>query len=114
MPDELELDPNYLAAIRTLLALLRTGSAVAGGGALVTKLLVQGWPTWVVVALSAAFVVLGYWMMWAAVKKSRHLRTRFEGPGRGEPLFSHRQFAAMTVGLQLLILSVVALYLLGG
>ena len=64
-----------------------------------------------VIALSAAFVVLGYWMMWSALKKSRLLRNLFETAGR-EPLFTHRQFLVMTFALQVLIVTVVGLYLL--
>ncbi len=107
------LDTTYMAATRTLLALVRTGAGIAGGGALVTKLLVQGWPHWVVITLSSAFVVLGYWMMWSALKKGRQLRARAE---RAEEafLFSHRQFMIMTVSLQLLIAAVVVLYVIGG
>ncbi|HEY8210955.1 MAG TPA: DUF202 domain-containing protein [Myxococcaceae bacterium] len=106
-----QLDRTYMAASRTLLAMVRTGASIAGGGALVTKLLVQGWPSWVVIALSSAFVILGYWLMWAALKKGRQLRAQAE-PGEMAFLFSHRQFAAMTVVLQVLIAAVVALYLL--
>lgn len=110
---QLELDTTYMAATRTLLAVVRTGAGIAGGGALVTKLLVQGWPHWVVITLSSAFVVLGYWMMWAAVKTGRKLRVRVEQVERGF-LFSHRQFMVMTVSLQLLIATVVVLYVVGG
>src|SRR3954466_4494145 len=106
------LDTTYMAATRTLLALVRTGAGIAGGGALVTKLLVQGWPRWVVVALSSAFVVLGYWMMWAAVKTGRKMRARVEDADGGF-LVSHRQFIVMTVSLQLLIAAVVVLYVIG-
>jgi hypothetical protein len=106
-----ELDATYMAATRTLFAMLRTGSAVAGGGALVTKLLVTGWPSWLVTALSAAFVLLGYWIMWAALRRGRQLRKHLEITGR-EALFSHRQFALMTLALQALIAIVVVLFLL--
>ncbi|MGC4113270.1 MAG: hypothetical protein QM765_01050 [Myxococcales bacterium] len=105
-----DLDKTYLAATRTLFALLRTGSVIAGGGALATSLLVKGWPRWVVVLLSSGFVLLGYWMMWSALKKGRQLRARLALSGR-ETLFADWQFALMTIALQLLILAVVVLYL---
>lgn len=112
-PDSVDLDPTFLAATRTLFAMLRTGSVVAGGGALVTKLLAEGWSRWVVAALSSAFVALGYWIMWAALRKGRILRARYEALGK-EGLFSHRQFTVMTVALQVLIATVLGLYLLTG
>lgn len=107
------LETNYMAATRTLLALVRTGGAIAGGGALVTDLLVKGWPQWVVVTISAGFVILGYSLMWSALKRSRLLRARFEIDHVGEEfLFSHRQITIVTVALQLLLAAVVVLYLI--
>jgi hypothetical protein len=107
------LDTNYMAGSRTLLALVRTGAVIAGGGALVTDLLVKGWPDWVVVAISSCFVVLGYWLIWSAMKTSRRMRARFEAdlPGK-EFLFPHRSFMVVTVALQVLMATVVVLYLL--
>jgi hypothetical protein len=111
-PHKLELDATYMAATRTLFAMVRTGAIVAGGGIAVTDLLVEEWPRWVVVTLSSAFSVLGCWLMWAALKKGRQLRTWFEVTGK-EVLFPHWQFMAMTLTLQVLILTVLVLYLLG-
>jgi len=108
------LDNTHMAATRTLLALVRTGAAIAGGGALVTELLVKGWPRWVVIALSSAFVILGYAMMWSALKTGRRLRMRLEREKGGEAfLVPLRGVTVWTVTLQLLILTVLVLYLLG-
>lgn len=112
---QLALDRTHLAATRTLMALVRTGSVIAGGGALATDLLVKAWPRWVVVLLSTGFILLGYWMMWAAVRKAKRLRARLTHEPQAEGfLVSHGQFVTMTVLLQLLIASVVVLYLFGG
>jgi hypothetical protein len=111
-PHKSDLDTTYLAVIRTLFAMVRTGAVVAGGGPAVTTLLVAAWPRWVVVTVSSAFTALGCWLMWAAMKKGRQLRARFEVTGR-DVLFPHWQFMAMTVTLQALILTVLVLYLLG-
>lgn len=110
----LTLERTHMAATRTLLALVRTGAAIAGGGALVTELLVKGWPHWVVVMLSSAFVILGYTLMWSALKKGRRLRMRLarEHPGE-EFLFPLREVTFGTVALQLLIATVLVLYLIG-
>jgi hypothetical protein len=107
-----QLDRTQMAATRTLLAVLRTGAVVSGGGTLVTELLVRGWPRWVATMLSGAFVFLGYWMMWSAVKTARVLRATLERqhPGLGF-LFSHREVVVMATTLQVLIATVVVLYL---
>src|SRR5688572_19988897 len=107
------LDRTYMAATRTLLAVVRTGAVIAGGGTLVTQLLVKGWPRWVVVAISSAFVVLGYALIWSALKRGRKLRERLERVDEEQSfLFPHRQVTAVTVALQVLIATVVVLYLI--
>jgi len=109
------LERTHLAATRTLLALVRTGSVIAGGGALATDLLVKNWPRWVVLLLSTGFILLGYWMMWAAVRRAKKLRARLtHDPQTDGFLVTHGQFVTMTVALQILIAAVVVLYLLGG
>jgi len=114
-PTQLALDRTHLAATRTQLALIRTGSVIAGGGALATDLLVKAWPRWVVLLLSSGFILLGYWMMWAAVRKAKKLRARLTHEHRSDSfLVSHGQFVTMTIVLQLLIATVVVLFLLGG
>jgi hypothetical protein len=111
---QLTLDNNHMAATRTLLSLVRTGAAIAGGGALVTDLLVKGWPRWVVVLLSSGFIVLGYALMWSALKTTRKLRLRLEREQAGEAfLLPLRAVTLWTVTLQLLIATVLALYLIG-
>ncbi len=107
------LDNTHMAATRTLLALLRTGAAISGGGALVTELLVKGWPRWVVVMLSSAFVILGYALMWSALKTGRKLRVRLDREQVGEAfLFPLREVTVWTVILQILIATVLVLYIL--
>lgn len=109
------LERTHLAASRTLLALIRTGSVIAGGGALATDLLVKTWPRWVVLVLSTGFILLGYWMMWVAVRKAKKLRARLtHDPQTDGFLVTHVQFVLMTVILQILIALVVVLYLFGG
>ncbi len=111
---QLALESNYWAATRTLLALVRTGAAIAGGGALVSELLIKGWPRWVVWVLSTAFVLLGYWLIWAALKKGREMRDRLEVHlAERLFLFPQREVTIVTVVLQVLIAAVMVLYLLG-
>lgn len=111
---QLELENTHMAATRTLLSMVRTGAAIAGGGALVTDLLVKGWPRWVVVVLSSAFVILGYALMWSALKTGRRLRRQIQREQRGEAfLFPLREVTFGTVALQLLIATVLVLYIVG-
>ena len=110
---ELTLENTHMAATRTLLSLVRTGASIAGGGALVTQLLVKEWPRWIVVTLSSAFVILGYSLMWSALKQGRRLRARVEHEKAGEAfLVPLREVTAWTVALQLLIATVLVLYLI--
>jgi uncharacterized membrane protein YidH (DUF202 family) len=110
-PHGLDLDPNYLAATRTLLAILRTGAAIASAGVVVPRLLVWRWPEWVIVALSSGFVLLGYATMWMTLRRSRELRAHAQRLGV-RPIFTHRQFTALTLLLQALIGAAIVLYLL--
>lgn len=116
-PDEssrLALDNTHMAATRTLFSLVRTGAGIAGGGALVTDLLIKGSPRWVVLTLSSAFVVLGYSLMWSALKTGRRLRAQVEHKQHGEAfLFPLRKVTVWTLSLQFLILTVLVLYFLG-
>ncbi|NMO13383.1 hypothetical protein HPC49_08575 [Pyxidicoccus fallax] len=110
----LALDNNHMAATRTLFSLVRTGAAIAGGGALVTDLLIKTWPRWVVLSISSAFVVLGYALMWSALKTGRRLRAQVEFKQAGEAfLFPLRKVTVWTLSLQFLILMVLVLYFLG-
>nr|UUL70784.1 hypothetical protein [Vitiosangium cumulatum] len=114
MASQLTLDNTHMAATRTLLALVRTGAAISGGGALVTELLVKGWPRWVVLSLASGFVILGYAMMWSALKTGRRLRVRLEREQAGEAfLVPLRGVTIWTVTLQILIALVLVLYLVG-
>lgn len=112
--DQLALERTHMASSRTLLALIRTGSVIAGGGSLATEILVKAWPRWVVVVISAGFVFLGYGMMWSAVAMGKRLRARLPRGGLPDvPMLSHVQFVIMTVSLQVLIAVVVVLSFFG-
>jgi|GEM_PF-4093174 len=103
-----------MASARTLLALIRTGSVIAGGGALATEILVKAWPRWMLVLISGGFILLGYWMMWSAVSQGKKLRSRMPPGGLPDvPMISQAQFVAMTVGLQILISVVIVLSFIG-
>ncbi|WP_143196158.1 DUF202 domain-containing protein [Archangium sp. Cb G35] len=112
-PSRLTLENTHMAATRTLLSMVRTGAAISGGGALVTELLIKGWPRWVVLLLSSGFVFLGYALMWSALKKGRKMRAQLEREQTGEGfLLPLGEVTAWTVALQLLIATVLVLYLI--
>jgi uncharacterized membrane protein YidH (DUF202 family) len=101
---------EYLAETRTMLAALRTGFTIASGGAIVT-LLLHRWPDWVVVVLSTAFVLIGFTLVWAALRRHQVLRARARAEGREveQPAWL---YMPMSVALQVLIVVVLVLYVL--
>jgi hypothetical protein len=52
-----------LAAERTVFAVMRSGLAIAGGGAVIVTLLGERWTEWLQIVLAAGFVVPGYMLM---------------------------------------------------
>ncbi len=58
-PDRLAYLRTALATERTVFAVIRTGLAVAGGGAVIVTILGDRWPSWVQLALAAGFVING-------------------------------------------------------
>ncbi len=54
--DQLARLRTALAAERTVFAVMRSGLAIAGGGAVIVTLLGDRWPEWLQVILAAGFV----------------------------------------------------------
>src|SRR5689334_17806243 len=108
--DLLPPDDLYLAETRTLLALLRTGFAVAGGGAVASQFLLARWPDWVTVLMTLPFVAIGYAMSWSAVNRHRQLRKRARLAGRElhQPSWL---YVPLTITLQVVIVAVLVLYI---
>jgi uncharacterized membrane protein YidH (DUF202 family) len=52
-----------LATERTVFAVMRSGLAIAGGGAVIVTLLGDRWPEWLQIVLAAGFVIPGYMLM---------------------------------------------------
>jgi uncharacterized membrane protein YidH (DUF202 family) len=61
--DQLARLRTALAAERTVFAVMRSGLAIAGGGAVIVTLLGERWPEWLQVVLAAGFVIPGYMLM---------------------------------------------------
>lgn len=103
---------THMAATRTFFALLRTGLAIAGGGTLVTSLLVYGWPDWVVGLLSATFIIVGFTIMLGSLHRYQILARRLAVKSEVEPI-PIRLVVAMIIVLQLATIAVLILFLLG-
>ena len=106
------LERTHMAATRTYFALLRTGMAIAGGGALVTSILVDGWPEWVVGLLSGVFILVGFIIMIAGLQKYIFIAKTVAVDDQIN-IISPKLFIGLTVILQVATLSVLVLFLLG-
>ena len=101
-----------MAATRTYFALLRTGMAIAGGGALVATILVNGWPEWLVGLLSGVFILVGFIIMIAGLQKYIFIAKTVAVDDQIN-VISPTLLIGLTVILQVATLSVLVLFLLG-
>ena len=62
-----------LAAERTVFSIIRTGLAIAGGGAVIVTLLGDRWPDWLQFVLAAGFVIPGYALMLDGLSRYRRV-----------------------------------------
>ena len=62
-----------LAAERTVFAVMRSGLAIAGGGAVIVTLLGDRWPEWLQIVLAAGFVIPGYMLMLDGLRRDRRV-----------------------------------------
>lgn len=105
---------TYLAAERTLFAILRTGLSIAAGGSLVITLLGDDWPKWVQAPLVAAFLIAGYSMALLGLRRYRSIVERAEQTrGTSLDMLSSRAMWMLTISLQVAITVVVVLFLVG-
>lgn len=101
-----------MAATRTYFALLRTGLAIAGGGAIVTSVLTTAWPDWVVALLSGVFILVGFTIMIAGLQKYMFIATTVAVDDEIN-IISPKLLIALTVILQVATLAVLLLFLIG-
>jgi uncharacterized membrane protein YidH (DUF202 family) len=94
------------AAERTLLAVLRTGLAIAGGGALVSSLLGDVWPPWVQITLVTVFLVVGYSLTVMGITRYRQLVIALDW--RSLSLHRPVSLGRLTLGLVALEVAIVA------
>ena len=94
-----------LAAERTVFAVIRTGLAIAGGGAVIVTLLGGQWPAWIQSILAAGFVIPGYTLMLDGLSRYR----RIAGIVRTEDPDHHRMVSPWVMTLLIGVVQVVVL-----
>ncbi len=101
-----------LAAERTVFAVIRTGLAIAGGGAVIVTIIGGRWPDWLQAVLALGFVVPGYILMLDGLGRYR----RVARLGRSEDPDHHRMVSpwvmALLIGVVQVVVLVVVLLLL--
>ena len=110
--NDLALQRTHMAATRTYFALLRTGIAIAGGGALVTSILADGWPNWIVGLLSGVFILVGFTIMIAGLQRYIFIAKTVAVDDQIN-IISPNLLIGLTIILQVATLSVLTLFLLG-
>lgn len=106
------LERTHMAATRTYFALLRTGMAIAGGGALVTSVLADGWPEWVIALLSGIFFLVGFTIMIAGLQKYIFIANKVAVDDEIN-IISPKLMITLTVILQGASFAVLVLFLMG-
>lgn len=101
-----------MAATRTYFALLRTGLAIAGGGALITTILADDWPDWLVGVLAGSFIIVGFTIMIAGLQRYILVATKLAGNDEFR-IISPKLLILLTAVLQITTLAVLALFLIG-
>ena len=106
------LERTHMAATRTYFALLRTGIAIAGGGALVTSILANGWPEWMIGLLSASFILVGFTIMIAGLQRYIFIAKSLASSDELN-IISPNLLIVLTIILQITTVMVVILFLTG-
>jgi len=102
-----------MAATRTYFSLLRTGIAIAGVGALVTSILADGWPEWVIGLLSSIFIFIGFAIVIAGLQRYLIIAKKLLSATDELNVMSPRLLISLTVILQVATVTVFILFLIG-
>jgi putative membrane protein len=104
---------THMAATRTYFSLLRTGIAIAGVGALVTSILADGWPEWVIGLLSSIFIFIGFAIVIAGLQRYLIIAKKLLSATDELNVMSPRLLISLTVILQVATVTVFILFLIG-
>jgi len=111
---ELAEQRTYLAAERTLFAVLRTGLAIAAGGGVIISLLGEDWPSWVQAPLAAAFLIVGYFLVLHGLSRYRGIAEHIKREdGQRLAIMPARTMTVLTWVLEAAITIVVVLFVVG-
>ena len=102
---------THMAATRTFFALLRTGLAIAGGGTLITTILADGYPDWLIGLLSSVFILVGFTITIGGLRRYHALAKRLAVSDDFEAM-PIQLISAMAALLLAATIIVLALYLL--
>ena len=106
------LERTHMAATRTYFALLRTGIAIAGGGTLITTILGDGWPDWLIGALAGLFIIVGFTIMIAGLQRYIFIADKLAGNDEFR-IISPKLLVLLTAVLQITTVAVLVLFLFG-
>lgn len=106
------LERTHMAATRTYFALLRTGIAIAGGGTLITTILGDGWPDWLIGALAGLFIIVGFTIMIAGLQRYIFIAEKLSGNDEFR-IISPKLLVLLTAVLQIATVAVLILFLFG-
>ena len=110
--DRLSWYRTALAAERTVFAVIRTGLAIAGGGAVIVTVLGDRWPPWLQALLAAGFVIPGYALMLDGMSRYRRVsRLAKESDPDHERLVSPMLMTSLVTVVQVVVTVVVLLLL---
>lgn len=106
------LERTHMAATRTYFALLRTGIAIAGGGTLITTILGDGWPDWLIGTLAGLFIIVGFTIMIAGLQRYIFIAHKLAGNDEFR-IISPKLLVLLTAVLQIATVAVLILFLFG-
>jgi uncharacterized membrane protein YidH (DUF202 family) len=109
---DFSLERTHMAVTRTYFALLRTGIAIAGGGTLITTILAEGWPDWIVGILAGLFIIVGYAIMIAGLQRYIFIADKLAGNDEFR-IISPKFLIVLTAVLQIATVAVLILFLFG-
>jgi uncharacterized membrane protein YidH (DUF202 family) len=108
----LALQRTHMAVERTFFSVLRTGLAIAGAGTVIVTILGTQWPWWLSTLLAGIFIVVGYIMIIAGLRRYQKVASRLRIEHKLE-VISPKLITFLTITLQVAVAVVLILFLIG-
>jgi uncharacterized membrane protein YidH (DUF202 family) len=112
--DQLARLRTALAAERTVFAVVRSGLAIAGGGAVIVTLLGDRWPVWLQIVLAAGFVIPGYMLMLDGLSRYRRIAAMVKAVDPDHHRMVSPWLMTVLIGVVQVVTTVVAVLLIAG